>query len=93
MREPLLADMAAEDAALRGYVEGCRLGKWFEGALDLARRAVEEEAAAEAEGKKGMEEVARRLREIEAEIEGRERVAAREMLRSKPRGGRRAVVG
>jgi nuclear pore complex protein Nup133 len=77
--------MRAEDATLKSYVDSCRLGKWFEGALDLAKRSVEEEKKAEEEGKKGMEEVARRLREIEAEIEERERAVAREMLRSKPR--------
>lgn len=82
--------MQAEDATLRGYVESCRLAKWFDGALDLAKRSVVEEAKAEEEEKKGMEEVARRLREIEDEIEERERAAAREMLRSKPRvAGRR----
>ena len=94
VRDPLLADMRAEDAALKTYIESCRLGKWFEGALDLARRSVEEEKKAEEEGKRGLKEVAERLREIEGEIEERERAVAREMLRSKPRvRGRERRVG
>lgn len=93
VREPLLADMRAEDGALARLVAGCRLGKWFEGALDLARRAVADEAAAEVRAAKGMRDVAAQLRAIEGEIEVRERERAREMLRSKPRQRARQRVG
>ncbi|KFY35926.1 hypothetical protein V494_05476 [Pseudogymnoascus sp. VKM F-4513 (FW-928)] len=86
LRAPLLSDLASEDSTLKSYITHARLGKWFEGALDLAKRSVEEEKAEKEEGDKGMKEVARRLREIEAEIEERERGVAREMLRCRPRG-------
>lgn len=88
MRAPLLSDLAAEDSTLRDYIAHHRLQKWFEGALDLAKRSVEEEKREKEEGERGMREVAERLREIEGEIEGRERGVAREMLRCRPRGGR-----
>lgn len=70
------------------HIASHRLSKWFEGALDLARRSLEEEKKEKEEGERGMREVAERLREIEGEIEERERGVAREMLRCRPRGGR-----
>lgn len=88
VRAPLLSDLAAEDVTLREYMTHHRLQKWFEGALDLARRSVEGEKKEKEEGERGMREVAERLGEIEREIEERERGVAREMLRCRPRGGR-----
>ncbi|KFY71833.1 hypothetical protein V499_07997 [Pseudogymnoascus sp. VKM F-103] len=88
VRAPLLSDLSSEDSALKSYITHARLGKWFEGALDLAKRSVEEERMEKEEGERGLRDVAERLREIEAEIEERERGVAREMLRCRPRGGR-----
>lgn len=88
MRAPLLSDLSSEDNTLKSYITHARLGKWFEGALDLAKRSVEEEKKEKEEGERGLQEVAERLKEIEAEIEERERGVAREMLRCRPRGGR-----
>lgn len=88
VRAPLLSDLAAEDNALKSYITHARLGKWFEGALDRAKRSVEEEKKEKEEGEKGLRDVAERLKEIEVEIEERERGIAREMLRCRPRGGR-----
>ncbi|KAL5345102.1 hypothetical protein ACLOAV_010056, partial [Pseudogymnoascus australis] len=80
VRAPLLSDLSSEDNTLKSYITHARLGKWFEGALDLAKRSVEEEKKEKEEGERGLQEVAERLKEIEAEIEERERGVAREML-------------
>ncbi|KFY63297.1 hypothetical protein V496_04035 [Pseudogymnoascus sp. VKM F-4515 (FW-2607)] len=88
VRAPLLSDLSSEDNTLKSYITHARLGKWFEGALDLAKRSVEDEKKEKEEGERGLQEVAERLKEIEAEIEERERGVAREMLRCRPRGGR-----
>jgi len=93
VRQPLLADMRAEDAQLKEYMGKFRLAKWFEGTLDLARRSVAEEAREARKEEMGMRSVARQLQDIEAEITERQRKAALEMLRSKPRHRPRVRVG
>lgn len=78
---------------LQTYVDRFRLAKWFEGTLDLARRSVAEEGRLARKEELDMRSVARQLQDIEAEITERQRRAAREMLRSKPRQGPRVRVG
>jgi nuclear pore complex protein Nup133 len=85
VREPLLKDMQAEDQSLKDYIDKCRLEKWFEGALDLAKRDVQEEAHRETEDGEIMTRVAQKLREKEEMIAAEGRKAAMEMLRAKPR--------
>ncbi|OAF59591.1 hypothetical protein VC83_03664 [Pseudogymnoascus destructans] len=55
VRAPLLSDLSSEDSTLRNYMTHARLGKWFEGALDLAKRSVEEEKRGEGGGREGVE--------------------------------------
>lgn len=85
VREPLLRDMQAEDAVLEHYVEKCRLEKWFEGAMDLAKRDVQQEANEETEDGEVMKEVAQQLKAIEEKISSDGMKTAVSMLRSKPR--------
>lgn len=65
------------------YVEKCRLEKWFEGAMDLAKRSVEDEANEETESGERMKEAAMELESREEEIASKAREAALEQLRSK----------
>jgi nuclear pore complex protein Nup133 len=85
IRASLLKDMQAEDEFLKHYIEKCRLEKWFEGALDLAKRDVQEEMHEEMEEGKAMKEIAKQLHETEQEIALKGEKAAMDMLRSKPR--------
>jgi nuclear pore complex protein Nup133 len=85
VREPLLKDMQAEDQELKDYIAKCRLEKWFEGALDLVKRDIQEEAHEETEEGEIMMRVAQKLHEKEEMIAVEGRKAAMEMLRAKPR--------
>ena len=77
--------MQGEDESLRHYIEKSRLEKWFEGALDLAKRDVQDEANAETEEGDTMKEMAKQVYEMEQKIASDGRQAAIDMLRSKPR--------
>lgn len=85
VRASLLKDMQAEDESLKRYIEKCRLEKWFEGALDLAKRDVQEEMNEETEDGEAMRDMARRLLEMEQKIASDGKKVAVNMLRSKPR--------
>jgi nuclear pore complex protein Nup133 len=77
--------MQAEDESLRQYIEKSRLENWFEGALDLAKRDVQDEVNDETEEGEAMKEMAKQVYEMEQKIASDGRQAALEMLRSKPR--------
>jgi nuclear pore complex protein Nup133 len=77
--------MRAEDATLNQYIEKSRLEKWFEGALDLAKRDVQDEMNEETEEGEAMKEMAKQVYEMEQKIASDGRQAAIDMLRSKPR--------
>jgi nuclear pore complex protein Nup133 len=93
VRGSILRDMQAENDMLRHYVDKCRLEKWFEGTLDLANRDFVEEVNEETEDGKVMQQVARKLKEMEAQIARAEQRHAVEMLRSKPRFRARPKAG
>jgi hypothetical protein len=85
VKVPLLKDMRAEDEALNQYIEKSRLEKWFEAALDLAKRDVQDEVNEEMEEGEAMKEMAKQVYEMEQKIASDGRQAAIDMLRSKPR--------
>ena len=85
IQESIKKDMQAEDAALSMYIEKCQLGKWYEGALDAAKRDVMEEVNEETDGGEKMRRAAERLQEREREIAETERRKAESLLHSKPR--------
>jgi nuclear pore complex protein Nup133 len=85
VRATLLKDMRAEDETLNNYIEKSRLEKWFEGALDLAKRDVQDEVNEETEEGEAMKEMAKQVYEMEQRIASDGRQAAIDMLQSKPR--------
>lgn len=60
--------MKDEDTILKNYIDTCRLEKWFDGALELARTDVEQEMHDKTEGSVKMIEVAAELERIEEQI-------------------------
>src|SRR5438045_772290 len=76
IRESLLRDMQAEDAELQRYIDKCRLEKWWEEALDLAKRDVQEELNEETQEGDIMKRVAQKLMEKEEMIAAEGRRAA-----------------
>jgi nuclear pore complex protein Nup133 len=85
IRGPLLKDMQAENETLELYVEKCRLEKWFEEVLDLAKRDIQEEMNQETEAGGMMKKMAQQLQQMEQRIASDSQKAALDMLRSKPR--------
>jgi len=85
VKTTLLKDMRAEDETLNQYIEKSRLEKWFEAALDLAKRDVQDEVNEEMEEGEAMKEMAKQVYEMEQKIASDGRQAAIDMLRSKPR--------
>ena len=78
-------DMQAEDDALSRYIETCQLEKWYQAALDLAKRDVMEEVNEETEDGEKMQSIAAKLADIESRIAKNERNKAESLLHSKPR--------
>lgn len=85
IQESIKKDMQAEDQALAMYIETCQLEKWYQAALDLAKRDVMEEVNEETEDGQKMRRVAAKLTEIEKQISQNERNKAESLLHSKPR--------
>lgn len=85
IQESIKKDMQDEDAALSMYIEKCQLDKWYEGALDAAKRDVMEEVNDETDDGEKMRRAADRLQEIEMDIAEKERRKAESLLHSKPR--------
>ncbi len=75
----------AEDDTLKHYIEKCRLEKWFEGVLDLAKQRVEEEVTEETQVGADMKHAALHLKELEDGIARKGREQALNLLHSKPR--------
>jgi nuclear pore complex protein Nup133 len=80
MREDLMKDMQAEDDRLKPFVQRCRLEKWYQGALDLAKQDFTSEVDEETDDGKRMARAADRLREIEKAISEGERSKADGLL-------------
>lgn len=85
IQESIKKDMQAEDEALSRYIETCQMEKWYQAALDLAKRDVMEEVNEETEDGEKMQGVAAKLAEIESQIAQNERNKAESLLHSKPR--------
>ena len=85
IRASIMADMSVEDDALEQYIETCRLDKWHQTALDLAKQDYDEEIAEKTDDGKRLNEAEKRLEEIEADIEKKEQVKASSLLHSKLR--------
>ena len=77
--------MQAEDAALSRYIKTCQLEKWYQAALDLAKRDVIEEVNEETDDGGKMRQIAAKLAEIEKRISRNERDKAESLLHSNPR--------
>lgn len=84
-KDALVRDLKSEDEALKSYVDACRLEKWFESTLDLAKQSIAREANEETETGLAMQQVARELQSIEEQIARRSRDSALNLLASKPR--------
>lgn len=80
MREELMKDMQVEDDRLKPYVQKCRLEKWYQGALDLARQDFAAEVDEETDDGRRMVSAAQRLQEIEKRIAEKERSKAESLL-------------
>jgi nuclear pore complex protein Nup133 len=85
IQETIKKDMQAEDEALARFIETCQLEKWYQAALDLAKRDVMEEINEETEDGEKMQEIADKLMDIEKQIAKNERSKAETILHSKPR--------
>lgn len=82
IRESILKDMQTEDDALKPYVETCRLEKWYQSALDLAKQDFADEVDEETDDGEKMLGVAQTLQRIEIQIKEKERSAAQKALHS-----------
>lgn len=87
-----MKDMKAEDEALKKYIEKCRIEKWFEEAMDLARRSIEDELNEATEDGQIMREIAEDLRELEREIASEGQKLAWSILQPKPRQNPKAKL-
>lgn len=85
IQESIKKDMRAEDEALSKYIDTCQLGKWYQAALDLAKRDVMEEINEETDDGQKMRRVAARLTEIENQISQSEKDKAQSLLHSTQR--------
>ena len=85
IQESIKKDMRAEDEALSKYIETCQLKKWYQAALDLAKRDVMEEVNEETDDGENMRRVAAKLAQIENQISQNERDKADALLHSKQR--------
>ena len=85
IQESIKKDTRAEDEALSKCIETCQLEKWYQAALDLAKRDVMEEVNEETDDGEKMRRVAAKLTQIESQISQNERNKAESLLHSKQR--------
>jgi len=85
IKERIMMDMRIEDEALAPYLNTCRLDKWYQGALDLAKKDVEKDVDEETNDGKKMQDIAQKLHDMEMEIAKNEKSKAQALLKSKPR--------
>ena len=93
IQETIKRDMQAEDDALSRFIETCQLEKWYQAALDLAKRDVMEDINEETENGGKMKNIAAKLDEIERQIAKNEKIKAESALHSKPRYPHKAKLG
>lgn len=80
MRDDLMKDMNVEDDRLKPFIKKCRLEKWYQGALDLAKQDFTAEVDDQTDDWKRMAHAAERLREIEKGIVEKEKSKADSLL-------------
>ncbi|PQE30489.1 hypothetical protein CJF32_00010252 [Rutstroemia sp. NJR-2017a WRK4] len=85
IRERFMGDMQSEDDALKPYINTCRLEKWHQGALDLARQDFRDEVEQETNEGGDMKMAAAALEDMEKSVADNERERAEGFLLSKPR--------
>jgi nuclear pore complex protein Nup133 len=85
IRERIMKDMQDEDDAMKPYIGTCRLNKWYQGALDLAKQDFAQEINDETNDGERMRQIAQKLQEVESGIAESEREKAESLLHSKPR--------
>ena len=85
MRDRIMKDMQDEDDALKPYIDACRLSKWYQSALDLAKQDFADELNEETNDGERMRQIAQKLLDIEKGIKDSEQEKAEGLLHSKPR--------
>ncbi|KAM3072879.1 hypothetical protein ACMFMF_007207 [Clarireedia jacksonii] len=85
IRERIMGDMQSEDDLLKPYIDTCRLEKWHQGALDLARQDFREEVEQKTNEGGDAKKAAEMLEDIEKRIANDERERAEGLLLLKPR--------
>ncbi|RDW91353.1 hypothetical protein BP5796_02518 [Coleophoma crateriformis] len=84
IREFIMKDMQVESAALKPFIDTCRLEKWHQSALELAKLDFEQELSEETIDGTMMQDAAKKLEEVEKEIKELELKNASNLLHSKP---------
>lgn len=79
------ADLAAEEALLKHYIDKCQLEKWFTGIYEAAKHDVEDEVNRETENSVVMQEMASELDALEKTIAENGKAKALARLKSRPR--------
>ena len=88
-----MRDMQAEDDRLKPYIQRCRLDKWYQAALDLAKEDFTREIENETDQGQKLLSAAQKLREIERGIAENEKRKAESQLHSKARYKTRPFEG
>jgi nuclear pore complex protein Nup133 len=83
LREGILKDMRVEDEALKPLIDTCRLDKWYQSALDLAKQDSADEVDETAIENKKMPDIAEKLASIERQIMEKEQRGAEKALHSR----------
>lgn len=92
IRETIMKDMQVEDDYLKPFIQACRLDKWYQGALDLARQDYEEEVAEETSNGTKMKQAEEQLAKREQEIAEKEKSKADHLLHSKLKYKPKAIL-
>lgn len=94
MRQEIMKDMKVEDDQLRPYMQRCRLDKWYQAAVDLAKQDFTAEVDDQTDDGKKMLKAADKLVELEKAIAEKERSAAERLLHAAaPRRSKTRVDG
>jgi nuclear pore complex protein Nup133 len=85
IRENIMEDMQAEDVSFKILIDTCRLDRWHQSALELAKAHFEAELAEETDGGNLMRDADDKLEQLEMDIKEKERQNADNLLHSKPK--------
>ena len=92
IKETIMRDMQVEDAALKPFIETCRLDKWFQSALELSKEDFKKELDEQTDDGEKMRQAEQMLAGIEARIKENELRKADSLLHSQPRHKPRAKI-